>query len=45
MINISNCPITGLQRKVTKKNVLFYESTQQLILECNYITFSKWRIN
>jgi hypothetical protein len=34
MIIISDCPITGLQRKVVKKNLFFFETNERLILEC-----------
>lgn len=34
MINISNCPITGLKRKITHKNFFWFESTKQIIIEC-----------
>lgn len=34
MIAISNCPITGLERKIVEKNTLFYETSKQLVLEC-----------
>ena len=34
MINISNCPITGLKRKVTKKRLNWYEDTRQVIIKC-----------
>lgn len=34
MIKISDCPITGLERKIVKKNILIYETTEQVLLEC-----------
>lgn len=34
MIKISDCPITGLERFVVKKNMFFYETTEQVLLEC-----------
>jgi hypothetical protein len=34
MINISDCPITGLQRKVTAKDLLIYETDKQVVLRC-----------
>jgi hypothetical protein len=40
MIKISNCPITNLERFVTKKDLLFYESSEKVILEC-YISHYK----
>jgi hypothetical protein len=33
MINISNCPITGLKREVDY-NFFWYKSTEQIIIEC-----------
>ncbi len=35
MIQISNCPDTGLERFITEKDTLFYESTKQVILTCH----------
>lgn len=35
MIQISDCPDTGLERFITAKNTLFYETVKQVILECH----------
>lgn len=35
MINISNCPDTGLKRKITAKDFYKFESVQQVILRCH----------
>lgn len=35
MIQISNCPDTNLERFITHKNLFFYETTKQVILECH----------
>ncbi len=40
MIQISNCPITGLERKVTHCDLLNKESINKIILTC-YITHYK----
>lgn len=37
MIQISNCPITGLTRKV-RRNFLWYEIDRQIIIEC-FVSF------
>jgi hypothetical protein len=39
MITISNCPITGLERKIVSKNTLFFETTKQLVLDCTISHF------
>lgn len=39
MIKISNCPDTGLERFITAKDTLFYESTKQVILKCHISHF------
>jgi hypothetical protein len=40
MINISDCPITGLQRKVTRKDLFVSETDKEVILYC-YISHFK----
>jgi hypothetical protein len=35
MINISNCPDTGLKRKVTSRDFLLFENARQIILDCH----------
>ncbi len=41
MIAISNCPITGLERKIVSKNTLFFETTKQLVLDCTISHFKE----
>jgi len=41
MIKITNCPITNLERFITAKNLFFYETTKQVILECHISHFKE----
>lgn len=34
MINISNCPVTGLKRKVIDKSLIIESPSRQVILKC-----------
>jgi hypothetical protein len=40
MVNISNCPISGLERKITHKDLFIYENRECVILDC-YISHFK----
>lgn len=34
MVNISNCPVTGLKRKVVNRDLIIRNLSRQVILEC-----------